>query len=305
MFFRLGAYDHDYHPDAIAWWREASGLDGEPPRAWDPAMPARCVAWVRFKDSTSRARSARSRRSLDDVGLGGVARFHNLPPGHHGLYDLRADPARDRRSGRDRRVHAARAVSRAAPARGSRCVGNARADSDRVRGRRRVLPVVPAARRRRRSDARARSPADAARRRASAASTCSWRSSAIATTARRSISDGKRRDPRGVDPPAGRRARRGRLAVAAARRADRARRLPAPTRGSGSRRCAIDPMTPVLAERPRARAGWRGRARHRCRRDRRAPLADARSSARSSSRRSRTRSSTSRRPRPSSRRIAP
>jgi beta-galactosidase len=26
---------------------------------------------------------------LDDVGLGGVARFHNLPPGYHGLYDLR------------------------------------------------------------------------------------------------------------------------------------------------------------------------------------------------------------------------
>src|SRR6185503_12457699 len=34
MFFRLGAYEHDYHPDAIAAWREASGLDGDPPRAW-------------------------------------------------------------------------------------------------------------------------------------------------------------------------------------------------------------------------------------------------------------------------------
>ncbi len=27
---------------------------------------------------------------MNEVGLGGVARFHNLPPGHHGLYDLRA-----------------------------------------------------------------------------------------------------------------------------------------------------------------------------------------------------------------------
>ena len=50
MFFRLGAYDLDYHPDALAWWRDASGLEGAPPRAWDPADAARCVSWVRFKD---------------------------------------------------------------------------------------------------------------------------------------------------------------------------------------------------------------------------------------------------------------
>src|SRR5262249_6320629 len=28
-------------------------------------------------------------RMLDDVGLGDTARFHNLPAGHYGLYDLR------------------------------------------------------------------------------------------------------------------------------------------------------------------------------------------------------------------------
>lgn len=89
MFFRLGAYDHDYHPEAIAAWREASGLDGEPPRAWNPDDAARCISWVRFKDQYVARALAAFGKALDDVGLGGVARFHNLPSGHHGLYDLR------------------------------------------------------------------------------------------------------------------------------------------------------------------------------------------------------------------------
>jgi len=89
MFHRLGAYDHDYHPEAIAAWREASGLDGEPPRAWLPDDAARCISWVRFKDQYVAHALGAFARSLDEVGLGRVARFHNLPPGHHGLYDLR------------------------------------------------------------------------------------------------------------------------------------------------------------------------------------------------------------------------
>jgi beta-galactosidase len=89
MFQRLGAYDHDYHPDAIAGWRETSGLDGEPPRAWDSADAARCISWVRFKEQYVAHALAAFARALDDVGLGRVARFHDLPPGHHGLYDLR------------------------------------------------------------------------------------------------------------------------------------------------------------------------------------------------------------------------
>lgn len=89
MFFRLGAYDYDYHPDAIRWWSEASGDDGSPPRAWDPAQAGRCALWVRFKDQyLSRALGAMA-HMLDEVGLGGVARFHNLPPGHYGLSDVR------------------------------------------------------------------------------------------------------------------------------------------------------------------------------------------------------------------------
>jgi beta-galactosidase len=101
MFFRLGAYDLDYHPDAIRWWHEdeATGeavgeaLDAgealDPPRAWDPAQAARCAAWVRFKDRyVARALGALG-ALLDEVGFGGIARFHNLPPGHHGLGDVR------------------------------------------------------------------------------------------------------------------------------------------------------------------------------------------------------------------------
>ena len=89
MFFRLGAYDFDYHPDAVRWWNEASGDDGPPPRAWDPAQAGRCALWVRFKDQyLARALGALA-GLLDEVGLGGVARFHNLPPGHHGLNDPR------------------------------------------------------------------------------------------------------------------------------------------------------------------------------------------------------------------------
>lgn len=89
MFFRLGAYDFDYHPDAIAWWNEASGIDGDPPRAWDPADAARCVSWVRFKDQYVARALGELGKLLDAAGLAGLARFHNLPPGHHTHYDLR------------------------------------------------------------------------------------------------------------------------------------------------------------------------------------------------------------------------
>lgn len=88
LFFRAGAFDLDYHPDALAWWEEASGLS-EPPRAWDPADAARCALWVKFKDEYLARALGAFAHMLDEVGLDGVARFHNLPPGHFGLYDLR------------------------------------------------------------------------------------------------------------------------------------------------------------------------------------------------------------------------
>jgi beta-galactosidase len=88
MFFRLGAYDHDYHPDAIAWWRDAAGYE-DPPRVWADDDAARCVAWIRFKDEYIARALGELAASLDAVGLGEIARFHNLPPGHHAHYDLR------------------------------------------------------------------------------------------------------------------------------------------------------------------------------------------------------------------------
>ncbi len=88
MFYRMGAYDLDYHPDALAWWTEATGYEA-PPRAWSEADAARCVAWVRFKDHYLSRALRGFAASLDAVGLAGVARFHNLPRGHHGLVDPR------------------------------------------------------------------------------------------------------------------------------------------------------------------------------------------------------------------------
>ena len=87
-FFRTGAFDLDYHPDALTWWREASGLD-EPPREWHATDAARCVLWLKHKDEYIARALGGFAKILDDVGLGEIARFHNLPPGHYGHYDLR------------------------------------------------------------------------------------------------------------------------------------------------------------------------------------------------------------------------
>src|SRR5262249_29061769 len=88
MFFRLGAYDHDYHPDAIAWWRQAHPELGEPPRGWDAERAAACVAWVRFKQRYLAHALGRFAIALEVAGLGGVAPFHNLPAGEPWLSDL-------------------------------------------------------------------------------------------------------------------------------------------------------------------------------------------------------------------------
>jgi beta-galactosidase len=88
MFFRLGAFDHDYHPDAVAAWHEIES--GEPPRAWsdDPAAIETCIRWVRHKDAATARALGELAVLLDAAGLGGVARFHNLPPGEPLWYDL-------------------------------------------------------------------------------------------------------------------------------------------------------------------------------------------------------------------------
>jgi beta-galactosidase len=79
MFFRLGAYDHDYHPDALGWWRDHAG-DVEAPRAWSDSDAARCVEWVRFKEIYTARALGWIKDELDRAGLGQLARYHNAPP---------------------------------------------------------------------------------------------------------------------------------------------------------------------------------------------------------------------------------
>ncbi|MGE0871987.1 MAG: beta-galactosidase [Kofleriaceae bacterium] len=126
LALRLGAYDLDYHPDAIAWWHELGGFSGEPPRAWDPDDAARCAAWVRFKDQYIARALGELATMLDDVGLAGVARFHNVPPMFEAHYDIRSiqaaiggpagiDVLAPRTGFRELRRHAIHAVGNAAP----------------------------------------------------------------------------------------------------------------------------------------------------------------------------------------------
>lgn len=84
-FFRLGAHDGDYHQDAIAWWREETGEEGDPPRAYDPA---RSVRWVAFKEVYAERALAWVRHAIEEGGLGDVARYHNAPPSHPALVHL-------------------------------------------------------------------------------------------------------------------------------------------------------------------------------------------------------------------------
>jgi beta-galactosidase len=79
MFFRLGAYDQDYHPDALTWWREFAG-DEEPPRAWNSSDASRCVRWVRFKEEYLRRSLAWLSEAITSAGMDEIARFHNAPP---------------------------------------------------------------------------------------------------------------------------------------------------------------------------------------------------------------------------------
>ncbi len=86
---RGAAFDLDYHPDAIAWWHDASGLSGPPPRGWDPRDVARGISWVRFAEQYWARSLARFASMLDDVGLARVARWTTAPPGEQPL-DARA-----------------------------------------------------------------------------------------------------------------------------------------------------------------------------------------------------------------------
>lgn len=87
MFFRMGAYDLDYHPDALAWWAEFSG-ERPAPRTWSESAAGDCVRWVHFKDEYTARSLAWLGRALDDAGLKGIARYHNAPPCDPSWLDL-------------------------------------------------------------------------------------------------------------------------------------------------------------------------------------------------------------------------
>lgn len=78
-WFRTGAFDLDYHPDALAWWREHSGLEA-PPREWSEANAAQCALWLKHQDEYIARSLGEFSKALDDVGFAGIARFHNVAP---------------------------------------------------------------------------------------------------------------------------------------------------------------------------------------------------------------------------------
>lgn len=109
MYFRDGAYDQDYHPDAIAAYRaflrdkykslgelaaaygfdqESEGAprfgDIEPPKRFDaktPADLARHIDWAEFHEVLLANAMTRFAGALDAAGLRGLPRSHNFPPG--------------------------------------------------------------------------------------------------------------------------------------------------------------------------------------------------------------------------------
>lgn len=109
MYFRDGAYDQDYHPDAIALYRTflrdryrtladlaaAYGFDPnaegaprfgdiQPPTRFDAKRPedlARHVDWTEFHEHLLARMMDRFGAALTEAGFVGVPRSHNFPPG--------------------------------------------------------------------------------------------------------------------------------------------------------------------------------------------------------------------------------
>jgi len=105
LYFRDGAYDQDYHPDAIALFRDLlrakyAGDEEDLRRAWrDPGVsfatawpPVRFEAasaedlprhmdWIEFHEHLLATGMERIARALEDSGLGELPTMHNLPLG--------------------------------------------------------------------------------------------------------------------------------------------------------------------------------------------------------------------------------
>jgi beta-galactosidase len=102
MYFRDGVYDQDYHPDAIALYREflkdkyehvavlrdvladpsATFFNVEPPRRLQATTPldlARHLDWAEFQEMLLARAFARYKLALESSGLGGIPTSHNFP----------------------------------------------------------------------------------------------------------------------------------------------------------------------------------------------------------------------------------
>jgi beta-galactosidase len=102
MYFRDGVYDQDYHPDAIAHYREflrdkyqdvevlrdvladpgATFFNVEPPRRLQASTPldlARHLDWAEFQEALLARAFERYKQGLFSVGLSGIPTSHNLP----------------------------------------------------------------------------------------------------------------------------------------------------------------------------------------------------------------------------------
>ncbi len=120
LYFRDGAYEQDYHPDAIAHYRRflearygsPEGLAAaygttpqafdavEPPRRFDAGDAAglpRHLDWVEFHEELLAEAMRRFRAALEASGITGVPFTHNLPPGQDAtpLNPARLRPAVD------------------------------------------------------------------------------------------------------------------------------------------------------------------------------------------------------------------
>ncbi|MBL4635380.1 MAG: beta-galactosidase [Kofleriaceae bacterium] len=67
-FQRMGAYESDYHPDALAWWHEFS--DGQsPPRSFSGEGMADALQWMHFKEEYCSKSLAWLRQAAESAGM--------------------------------------------------------------------------------------------------------------------------------------------------------------------------------------------------------------------------------------------
>jgi beta-galactosidase len=86
LFFREAPFDQDYHPEALALWRE--WLEQRSLPGWDAPLRRepgreglrRALSWVRFRQWMMLGCLGRMRGQLEEAGLPAAPLSHNMPP---------------------------------------------------------------------------------------------------------------------------------------------------------------------------------------------------------------------------------